>query len=97
MFQSTKSYPFGTIEDTDQNLERYTSYNTLKLAKTAGEVVGMITLRLVHDHLLKLNVAKYTSVIHNYVSQIRSKFESRQVVSLCGCLFATPKELKLDV
>uniref|UniRef100_A0A671S7A5 Transferrin receptor protein 1 n=1 Tax=Sinocyclocheilus anshuiensis TaxID=1608454 RepID=A0A671S7A5_9TELE len=79
VFQSTKSYPFGTIEDTDQNLERYTSYNTLKLAKTAGEVVGLVTLRLVHDHLLKLNVAKYTSVIRNYVSQIRSKVESRQM------------------
>uniref|UniRef100_A0A672NWF9 Transferrin receptor protein 1 n=1 Tax=Sinocyclocheilus grahami TaxID=75366 RepID=A0A672NWF9_SINGR len=90
---STKSYPFGTIEDTDQNLERYTSYNTLKLAKTAGEVVGLVTLRLVHDHLLKLNVAKYTSVIRNYVSQIRSKVESRQMVSL----FAIPKELQLDV
>uniref|UniRef100_A0A8C1X0L8 Transferrin receptor protein 1 n=1 Tax=Cyprinus carpio TaxID=7962 RepID=A0A8C1X0L8_CYPCA len=75
---SSKAYPFGTIEDTDQNLERYTSYNTLKLAKTAGEVVGLVTLRLVHDHLLKLNVAKYTSVIRNYVSQIRSKVESRQ-------------------
>uniref|UniRef100_A0A8C1HLY0 Transferrin receptor protein 1 n=1 Tax=Cyprinus carpio carpio TaxID=630221 RepID=A0A8C1HLY0_CYPCA len=74
----SKAYPFGTIEDTDQNLERYTSYNTLKLAKTAGEVVGLVTLRLVHDHLLKLNVAKYTSVIRNYVSQIRSKVESRQ-------------------
>lgn len=76
---SIKSYPFGTIEDTDQNLERYTSYNTMKLAKTAGEVVGLVTLRLVHDHLLKLNVAKYTSVIRNYVSQIRSKVESRQM------------------
>ncbi|XP_016305099.1 transferrin receptor protein 1-like [Sinocyclocheilus anshuiensis] len=76
---STKSYPFGTIEDTDQNLERYTSYNTLKLAKTAGEVVGLVTLRLVHDHLLKLNMAKYTSVIRNYVSQIRSKVESCQM------------------
>ncbi|XP_026062139.1 transferrin receptor 1a [Carassius auratus] len=76
---STKAYPFGTMEDTDQNLERYTSYNTLKLAKAAGEVVGLVTLRLVHDHLLKLNVAKYTSVIRNYVSQIRSKVESRQM------------------
>uniref|UniRef100_A0A672NX80 Transferrin receptor protein 1 n=1 Tax=Sinocyclocheilus grahami TaxID=75366 RepID=A0A672NX80_SINGR len=85
---STKSYPFGTIEDTDQNLERYTSYNTLKLAKTAGEVVGLVTLRLVHDHLLKLNVAKYTSVIRNYVSQIRSKVESRQMVSLFWLLSA---------
>uniref|UniRef100_A0A8C1DBD2 Transferrin receptor protein 1 n=1 Tax=Cyprinus carpio carpio TaxID=630221 RepID=A0A8C1DBD2_CYPCA len=75
---SSKSYPFGTIEDTDQTLERYTSYNTLKLAKTAGEVVGLVTLRLVHDHLLKLNVAKYTSVIRSYVSQIRSKVESCQ-------------------
>uniref|UniRef100_A0A8C1DCI6 Transferrin receptor protein 1 n=1 Tax=Cyprinus carpio carpio TaxID=630221 RepID=A0A8C1DCI6_CYPCA len=68
----------ASIQDTDQTLERYTSYNTLKLAKTAGEVVGLVTLRLVHDHLLKLNVAKYTSVIRSYVSQIRSKVESCQ-------------------
>nr|AIU36287.1 transferrin receptor [Megalobrama amblycephala] len=75
----SKSYPFGTFEDTDKNLEQYTSFNTLKLAKTAGEVAGLVTLRLVHDHLLKLNVEKYTSVIRNYVSQIRSKLESRQM------------------
>ncbi|KAK9979830.1 hypothetical protein ABG768_013239 [Culter alburnus] len=76
---SSKSYPFGTFEDTNQNLEQYTSFNTLKLAKTAGEVAGLVTLRLVHDRLLKLNVEKYTSVIRNYVSQIRSKLESRQM------------------
>ncbi|KAL1279994.1 hypothetical protein QQF64_014594 [Cirrhinus molitorella] len=76
---SSNSYPYGTVEDTEQNLDRCTSYSTLKLAKTAGEVVGLVTLRLVHDHLLKMNVAKYTSVIRNYVSQIRSKVESRQM------------------
>ncbi|TRY68198.1 hypothetical protein DNTS_025756 [Danionella cerebrum] len=76
---SSKLYPFGSSEDTEQNLDRYTSYNTLKLAKTAGEVAGLMTLRLVHDHILKLNVAKYTSVIRSYISQIRSKVESRQM------------------
>ncbi|TRY58031.1 hypothetical protein DNTS_030926 [Danionella cerebrum] len=81
VFQSSKLYPFGSSEDTEQNLDRYTSYNTLKLAKTAGEVAGLMTLRLVHDHILKLNVAKYTSVIRSYISQIRSKVESRQMVS----------------
>ncbi|CAM4596082.1 unnamed protein product [Leuciscus chuanchicus] len=77
---SSKSYPFGTFEDTELSLDRYTSSSTLKLVKTAGEVAGLVTLRLVHDHLLKLNVAKYTSVIRNYVSQIRAKVESRQMV-----------------
>lgn len=77
---SSKSYPFGTFEDTELSLDRYTSSSTLKLAKTAGEVAGLVTLRLVHDHLLKLNVAKYTSVIRGYVSQIRAKVESRQMV-----------------
>ncbi|XP_052466070.1 transferrin receptor protein 1-like isoform X1 [Carassius gibelio] len=75
---SSKSYPFGTTEDTDQYLQRFTSSKTLQLAKTAGEVVGLVTLRLVHDHLLKLKVAKYTSVIRNYVSQIKTKVESCQ-------------------
>ncbi|XP_039528000.1 transferrin receptor 1a [Pimephales promelas] len=77
---SVSEYPFGTYEDTKQTLDRYTSSSTVKLAKTAGEVAGLVTLRLVHDHLLKLNVAKYTNVIRNYVSQIRTKVESRQMV-----------------
>lgn len=55
---------------------------TLKLAKAAGEVAGLVTLRLVHDHLIRLNVAKYTDIIRNYVSQIRSKVETLQGVSL---------------
>lgn len=76
---SSKLYPFGTFEDTNQNLDQFTSRKTLALTKAAGEVAGLVTLRLVHDHLLKLNVAKYTTIIRSYVSQIRSKVESRQM------------------
>ncbi|XP_051554932.1 transferrin receptor protein 1-like [Myxocyprinus asiaticus] len=72
---NSKLYPFGTIEDTYENLQRYTSDNTPKLAKAAGEVAGLVTLRLVHDHLLKLSTVKYTSVIRDYVSQISSKLQ----------------------
>ncbi|XP_051990199.1 transferrin receptor protein 1-like [Xyrauchen texanus] len=72
---SSKAYPFGTIEDTYENLQQYTSYNTPKLVKAAGEVAGLVALRLVHDHLLKLSAVKYTSVIRDYVSQISSKLQ----------------------
>lgn len=77
---SSKSYLFGTFEDTKNNLDQCTSSSTstLKLAKAAGEVVGLVTLRLVHDHLLKLNVAKYTSITRKFVSQISTKVESLQ-------------------
>ncbi|KAI7810117.1 transferrin receptor 1a [Triplophysa rosa] len=75
---SSKLYPYGTFEDTEQNLDRYTSDKTVKLAKAAGEVAGLVTLRLVHDHLIRLNVAKYTNLIHKYVSQISSKVETLQ-------------------
>lgn len=78
-FTNSRFYPFGTFEDTNQNLDLFTSRKTLALAKAAGEVAGLVTLRLVHDHLLKLNVAKYTTIIRSYVSQIRSKVESRQM------------------
>ncbi|XP_056599785.1 transferrin receptor 1a [Triplophysa dalaica] len=75
---SSKQYPYDTLEDTEKNLDRYTFDKTLKLAKAAGEVAGLVTLRLVHDHLIRLNVAKYTNIIRNHVSQIRSKVESLQ-------------------
>lgn len=82
-FTSTsKLYPFGTVEDTYESLERYTSGNSLKLAKAAGEVAGLVTVRLVHDHLVKLNVAKYTSLIRKNVLEINSRVQTLQASGL---------------
>lgn len=67
--------------DTRKNLESKVS-NVLLLAKTAGEVAGQMALRLVHDHLLRLNTEKYLNIMRMRVSKINKQMMSLQRVSL---------------
>ncbi|XP_062844211.1 transferrin receptor protein 1-like [Trichomycterus rosablanca] len=76
-FTSGKPYPFfGTMSDTRRNLDN-SAPNLLGLVKAAGEFAGQIALRLVHDHILRLNTQKYLNVIRANIVQI-----SREVTSL---------------
>ncbi|KAM9440015.1 transferrin receptor protein 1-like isoform 1-T2 [Clarias gariepinus] len=73
-FTENKQYPFfGTMLDTRGNLENKTSTKLLVVAKAAGEIAGVMALRLVHDHLLRLNVEKYKSVIGIHVTKIHKE------------------------
>ncbi|XP_060762415.1 transferrin receptor protein 1-like isoform X2 [Neoarius graeffei] len=75
-FQLTenKQYPFfGTVLDTRKNLEAKMSTELLVVAKAAGEIAGLMALRLVHDHLLRLNVEKYKNVMRIHVSKINKE------------------------
>lgn len=75
-------YPFlGTLLDTRENLERKTS-NLLALIKAAGEVAGQMALRLVHDHLLRLNTEKYLKLMYVKVNKINKEVIILQRVSL---------------
>lgn len=66
-----KQYPFfGTMLDTRKNLEAETSTEFLVLAKAAGEIAGVMALRLVHDHLLKMNVEKYKNILRIHIGKI---------------------------
>ncbi|XP_036412686.1 transferrin receptor protein 1-like [Colossoma macropomum] len=90
-FTSDKGYPFfGTMLDTKENLYNATSMNLLVLTTTAGEIAGQMALRLVHDHLLGLNVEAYSSIVRTNVAHI-----NKEVISLqsSGRL---PKILKLQ-
>ncbi|XP_049332539.1 transferrin receptor protein 1-like [Astyanax mexicanus] len=71
-FSSNKGeYPFfDTMLDTRENLINKTSNKFLTLVKTAGEIAGQMALRLVHDHLIRLNVEKYTSILRSNVALI---------------------------
>ncbi|KAF4076346.1 hypothetical protein AMELA_G00213420 [Ameiurus melas] len=76
-FTPDKRYPyFGTVLDTRRNLE-VTASNLLALTKAAGEMAGQMALRLVHDHLLRLNTEKYLNIMRLQVAKI-----SREVMSL---------------
>ncbi|TTN01734.1 Transferrin receptor protein 1 [Bagarius yarrelli] len=64
---------FGTMLDTRKNLEAETPTEFLVLAKAAGEIAGVMALRLVHDHLLKLNVEKYKNILRIHISKINKE------------------------
>ncbi|XP_076837648.1 transferrin receptor 1a [Brachyhypopomus gauderio] len=87
---SDKDYSFfGTSLDTKKNLV-INVFRVGALVKTAGEIAGNVALRLVHDHLLKMNVEKYSSLIRSQVAQI-----NREVFSLQKSN-RIPKTLKMQ-
>jgi transferrin receptor len=80
-----EEYPFlGTLDDTRDKLYGATSNQVAKLAVSAGQFAGRIALRLVHDHLLRLDVEKYTRQIRTHVFAINSKIKAVQSVSRVG-------------
>ncbi|KAG7227304.1 hypothetical protein INR49_000308, partial [Caranx melampygus] len=50
---------FGTMLDTQEKLNSATANNVPKLAVKSAQFAGHIALRLVHDHLLKMDLGKY--------------------------------------
>lgn len=73
---------FGTLLDTSDNLNTATSSQTQKLAVTAAQFAGQMALRLVHDHLLRMDLQKYGSIIHSKVVDIYMKVEAVRRVSV---------------
>ncbi|XP_030630420.1 transferrin receptor 1a [Chanos chanos] len=75
--EGEKEYPyFGTQYDTKEKLGEIMSYNIGKVSKTAAQIAGQMALRLVHDHVLRLNVEMYTTVIRKHVFQLTRKINS---------------------
>lgn len=68
------SYPyFGTMLDTQEKLKSTTTNQIGQFAEAAALFAGHITLRLVHDHLLPLDLQKYTRIIRSTVFKINNK------------------------
>ncbi|KAK3513435.1 hypothetical protein QTP70_014262, partial [Hemibagrus guttatus] len=77
-FAQDNQYPFfGTMLDTRESLERKAP-NALALIKAAGEVAGQMALRLVHDHLLRLNTEKYLKLMYVQVNKINKEVTTLQ-------------------
>ncbi|XP_031694592.1 transferrin receptor 1a [Anarrhichthys ocellatus] len=67
-------YPYsGTMLDTREKLNVVTGNRVTQLAEMATRFAGHMALRLVHDHLLRMDVMKYNNIIRSKVSQINSK------------------------
>lgn len=75
----SSDYPyFGTILDTRENLNSVTASQVPQLAVRAGQFAGHIALRLVHDHLLQMDLKKYNQLIRSHVVQINGKVKAVQ-------------------
>ncbi|KAM7401141.1 hypothetical protein PAMA_005367 [Pampus argenteus] len=67
-------YPyFGTLLDTREKLNSATSHQVPQMAEIAAQFAGHMALRLVHDHLLEMDLTKYDRIIRSHVAQINGK------------------------
>uniref|UniRef100_A0A3P9BPI7 Transferrin receptor protein 1 n=1 Tax=Maylandia zebra TaxID=106582 RepID=A0A3P9BPI7_9CICH len=75
----SSDYPhFSTNLDTRENLNSVTASQVPQLAVRAGQFAGHIALRLVHDHLLQMDLKKYNQLIRSHVVQINGKVKAVQ-------------------
>uniref|UniRef100_A0A667ZD96 Transferrin receptor protein 1 n=1 Tax=Myripristis murdjan TaxID=586833 RepID=A0A667ZD96_9TELE len=78
-FTSNSDYKyFGTLLDTEDKLNSATSSQTPQFAMAAAQFAGHIALRLVHDHLLRLDLQKYNSIIRSQVAEINRRVKTVQ-------------------
>lgn len=68
--------------DTRENLNRATSNQVPQLAETVTRFAGLMALRLVHDHLLRVDLTKYDKIIHLAVRNINLKVTEIKTVSV---------------
>ncbi|XP_037643424.1 transferrin receptor protein 1-like isoform X2 [Sebastes umbrosus] len=69
---------FGTMLDTRESLNLVTGNQVPQLAEIATRFAGHMALRLVHDHLLRMDVMKYYKVISMQVGKINVKVKAVQ-------------------
>uniref|UniRef100_A0A8C4GG21 Transferrin receptor protein 1 n=1 Tax=Dicentrarchus labrax TaxID=13489 RepID=A0A8C4GG21_DICLA len=71
---------FGTMRDTRQKLNGVTSNSVPQVAVIASQFAGHMALRLVHDHLLRMDLTRYHDIIRTHVGQINAKVKAVQRV-----------------
>ncbi|MCI4391647.1 hypothetical protein PGIGA_G00137020 [Pangasianodon gigas] len=88
---SSSGYKYsGTALDTRENLNVATEWKLLGVSVSAAQVAGQMALRLVHDHILNLDVDEYTRVIRR--NMIRIVKEIKRVEALNANASSTLKE-----
>lgn len=68
---NTTAYSYyNTILDNADHLKYATAFHTSEVVAAAAQFAGQMALRLVHDHLLSLDVGQYSSVITKAVRKV---------------------------
>ncbi|XP_039982271.1 transferrin receptor 1b [Xiphias gladius] len=71
MSPDTESYTYyGTSLDNMDHLDYQTNHCTSEMTAVAAQFAGQMAVRLVHDHLLSLDVSRYSSILTTAVAQI---------------------------
>ncbi|XP_059380819.1 transferrin receptor protein 1-like [Carassius carassius] len=65
-----------TSLDEEEHLNRITEQKVVELSVKAAQVAGQMALRLIHDHIIKLDVSKYSDVIADHVSRIIQRVDT---------------------
>lgn len=68
--------------DTRETLHSATGNQVPQLAEIATRFAAHMALRLVHDHLLRMDVMKYDKIIRTQVVQINGKVNAVKRVSV---------------
>lgn len=68
--------------DTREKLNTATSNQVPQLAEVVTRFAGHMVLRLVHDHLLRMDLTKYDKIIRTHVAQINRKVKDLKRVSV---------------
>ncbi|KAJ8278089.1 hypothetical protein GJAV_G00083700 [Gymnothorax javanicus] len=69
--RNSGEYPyFGTLLDNKEKLDFATDNRTPQLAASAAQFAGQMALRLVHDHLLRLDTERYVRSLQTKVIRI---------------------------
>uniref|UniRef100_A0A3Q4AKS5 Uncharacterized protein n=1 Tax=Mola mola TaxID=94237 RepID=A0A3Q4AKS5_MOLML len=71
---SIDAYPYyGTSLDNMDHLNYKTDQKTSKIAVSAAQLAGQMALRLVHDHIIRLDVSHYTSILNKAIGRIYTR------------------------
>lgn len=73
---------YGTNLDSMDHLDYQTNHHTGEITVIAAQFAGQMALRLVHDHLLNLDVSRYGGLITKSVSQVYRRVKQLSQVSL---------------
>lgn len=97
--QESSVYTYsGTELDTRNNLNMITEEKLLELSVSAAEVAGQMALRLVHDHILTLDVDEYTRIIRKNMIKIMHKIKNVRVsFSSVKCFSMTRSKMFLTM
>uniref|UniRef100_UPI0037E89A65 transferrin receptor 1b n=1 Tax=Semicossyphus pulcher TaxID=241346 RepID=UPI0037E89A65 len=71
---NTETYTYyGTNLDNQDHLNYKTSHRTGEIVALAAQFAGRMALRLVHDHLVRLNVSQYSKILFQAVLRVYNR------------------------